>query len=220
MANRRGKDRSSARFPLFLGSKITEDNDCSHGIRRWVLLGRKAMTNLDSVLKSEDITLLTKGQYNERCYFPHSHVQMWELDHKEGWTLKNWCFQIVVLEKTLECPLDHKGIKQVSPEVNQPWIFIGRTDAEAEAPILWLPDAKSRLTVKDPDAGKEGRQEKKGTTEDEMVGWRHQINRHEFEQTLRWWRTGKPGVLQSMGSQRIRHDWVSEQQQQQKGNYY
>ena len=109
---------------------------------------------------------------------------MWELDHKEGWVLKNWCFWTVVLEKTLESPLDCKEIKPVNPKGNQPWTFIGRTDAEAEALILWLPDAKSQLTGKDPDAGKDWRQEEKETTEDEMVGWHHWLNGHEFEQTL------------------------------------
>ena len=106
----------------------------------------------------------------------------WELDHKEGWVLKNWCFQIVLLEKTLESPLDSK-IKPVNPKGNQPWIFTGRTDAEAEAPVLWPPDAKSQLNGKDPDAGKDWRQEDKGMTEDEVVGWHHWLNGHESEQT-------------------------------------
>ena len=107
----------------------------------------------------------------------------WELDHKEGWAPKNWCFQTVVLMKTLESHLDSKEIKPVNPKGNQPWISIGRTDAEAKAPILWLPDAKSELTGKDPDAGKDWRQEK-GMTETEMVGWHHQMDGHEFEQAL------------------------------------
>ena len=108
---------------------------------------------------------------------------MWELDHKEGWAPKNWCFQTVVLEKTLESPLDCK-IKPVNPEGSQSWIFIGRTDAEAETPILWPPDAKNWLIGKEPDAGKDWRQEEKEVTEDEMVGWHHWLNGHEFEQTL------------------------------------
>ena len=156
------------------GSKITADGNCSHAIKRHLLLGRKAMTNLDSTLKSRDITLLTKV-----CIvygFSSSHVWMWELDYKESWAPKNWYFWTVVLEKTLENPLDCKEIKQVSPKGNQPWIFIGRTDAEAEVPILWLPDAKNWLIGKDPDAGKDWRQEEKGTTEDEMVGWHHWLN--------------------------------------------
>ena len=109
---------------------------------------------------------------------------MWELDHKEGWAPKNWCFWTVVLEKTLESPLDCKESKPVNTKGNQSWTFIGRTDAEAEAPILWSPDVKSQLIGKDPDAEKDWRQEEKGTTEDEMVGWHHQFNEHEFEQTL------------------------------------
>ena len=109
---------------------------------------------------------------------------MWELDHKEGWAWKNWHFWTVVLEKTLESPLDCKEIKPVHPKGNQSTIFIGRTDAETEAPILWPPDVKSQLIGKDPDAGKDWGQEEKGTTEDEMVAWHHQLNGHEFEQVL------------------------------------
>ena len=107
-----------------------------------MLLGRKVMTNLDSILKSRDITLLTKV-YSQSYGFSNSHVWVWELDHKWGWTLKNWCFQTVVLKKTLESPLDCKEIKPVNPKGNQPWLFIGRTDAGAETPILWLHDVKS-----------------------------------------------------------------------------
>ena len=109
---------------------------------------------------------------------------MWELDYEESWAPKNWCFWTVVLEKTLESPLDYKEIQPVHPKGDQSWVLIGRTDVEAETPILWLPDAKSWLLWKDPDAGKDGEQEEKGTTEDEIVGWHHRLNRHEFEQTL------------------------------------
>ena len=109
------------------------------------------------------------------------HVWMWELGHKEGWAPKNWCFRIVVLENILESFLDLKQIKPVNPKGNQPWIFIGRTDAEAEAPILWPPDAKSWLIGKDPDVGKDWRQEEMGMTEDEMVEWHHQLKGQEFE---------------------------------------
>ena len=124
-----------------------------------------------------------KDLYSQIYGFSSSHVWMSELDQKEGWVLKNWCFQIVVLEKTLESLLDSKEIKPVNPKGNQPWIFIGRTDAEAEAPILWLPDVMNWLIGKDPDAGQNFRQEEKGAGEDEMVGWHHKINGHEFEQT-------------------------------------
>ena len=125
-----------------------------------------------------------KGPYSQSYGSSSSHVQMWEQEHKEGWAPKNWCFGTVVLEKTLESPLDCKEIKPVHPKENQSWIFIGRTDAEAETPILWSPDVKSQLTGKDPDARKDWRQEEKGTTEEEMVGWHHWLNGHEFEQTL------------------------------------
>ena len=140
------------------------------------------MTNLDSILKSRDITLLTKVYIIKAYGFYRSHVCMWELEHKESWVLKNRCFWTVVLEKTLESPLDCKEIKPGNPKGNQPWIFIGRTDAEAEAPILWLPIAKSQLIRKDPDAGKNWRQEEKRVTEDEIVGWHNQLNGHDFEQ--------------------------------------
>ena len=115
---------------------------------------------------------------------------MWELDHKESWVPKNWCFWTVVLEKTLESPLECKEIKPVNPKGNQSWIFIRRTDAEAEAPKLWPPDAKNWLIGKDP--GKDWRQEEKGMTEDEMVGWHHRLSKHEFEQA--------PGVGNGQGS--------------------
>ena len=161
---------------IFLGSKITADGDCSHEIKRCLLLGRKAMINIDSILKGRDFTLSSQS-----CSFSSSCVWMWELDHKESWALKNWCFWTVVLEKTLESPLDCKEIQPVHPQGNQSWIFISRTDAEAETPILWLPDVKNWLIWKDSDAGKDWRQEEKGTTEDEMVGWHHRLDEHEFE---------------------------------------
>ena len=116
--------------------------------------------------------------------FSSNHVWMWELDHKEAWVPKNWCFWTVMLEKILDIPLDSKEIKPVNPKESQSWIFIGRTDAETEVPILWPPDGKSWLIWKDPDAGKDWRQEEKGTTEDKMAGWHHQLNEHEFEQAL------------------------------------
>ena len=128
---------------------------------------------------------------------------MWELDYKESWALKNWCFSTVMLEKTLESPLDCKEIQPVHPEGNQSWIFIGRTDAEVETPILWPHDAKNWFIGKDPMLEKiEGGGEEKGTTEDAMVGWHHWLNGHEFwVNSVSWWWTGRPGVLQSMGLQ-------------------
>ena len=116
--------------------------------------------------------------------FSNSHVWIWELDCKESWVQKNWCFWTVVLEKTLESLLDCKGIQPVHPKGDQSWLFIGRTDVEAETSILWPPDVKNWLIWKDPDAGKDWKQEKKGTTEDEMVGWHHQLDGHEFEQPV------------------------------------
>ena len=141
--------------------------------------------------------------------FSSSHVWMWELDYKESWAPKDWCFWTVVLEKTLENPLDCNEIKAVNPKGNQPWIFIGIADAIA--PILWPPDEKSWCNEKDAVAGKDWRQEEKGMTEDEMVGWHHQWT-WVWLNSRRWWRTGKPGLLQSMGLQGVRHDWVTEQQ--------
>ena len=125
-----------------------------------------------------------KVPYNQRYGFSSSHVQMWKLGNKKGWVPNNWCLWTVVLEKTLESPLDCKETKPVYPKGYQSWVFIGRTDAEAEALILWPPDAKSRLIGKDSDAGKDWRQEEKGMTEDEMVGWHHWLSGHEFEQSL------------------------------------
>ena len=154
---------------IFLGFKITVESDCSHEIKRCLLLGRKSMTNLNNVLKSRDITLPTKVCIVQAMIFFSSHVWMWELDRKNGWVLKNWCFWTVMLEKTLESPLDSKELKPVDPKGNQLWIFIGRTDTEAETPILWPPDEKSQLIGKDSDAGKDWRQEEKGTTEDEWL---------------------------------------------------
>ena len=141
------------------------------------------MTNLDSILKSRDITLPTKGPSSQSYGFSRSYVWMWELDYKESWEAKNWCFWTVVLDKTLESPLDCREIQPAHPKGNQSLIFIGRTDVEAETPILWPPDLKNWLIWKDPDAGKDWRWEKKGMTEDEMVGWHHQLNGHEFEYT-------------------------------------
>ena len=121
-------------------------------------------------IKKQRYYFAKKGPSSQSYGFSSSHVWMWELDHKEGWEPKNWCFLIVVVEKTLESPIDSKEIKQVNPKENQPWIFIGRIDAEAEAPILWPPDMKSLLTGNDPDAGKEWGQKEKGMAEGEMVG--------------------------------------------------
>ena len=174
---------------IFLGSRITADDDCSHEIKRSLLLGRKVMSNLDSILKSRDI--VNKGPFSQGYGFSSGHEWMWELDYTESWALTNWSFWTVVLKKTLESPLDCKEIQPVHPKGDQSWVFIRRTDVEAETPVHWLPDAKSWLIWKDPDAGKDWGQVEKGTTEDEMAGWHHQLNGHEFGQT--------PGVGDGQG---------------------
>ena len=136
---------------------------------------------------------------------------MWELDYKESWVLKNWCFWTVVLEKTFESSLDCKEIQLVHPKGNQSWIFIGRTDAEAETPLYRPLNAKNWLIWKDPDSGKDWKREEKGTTEDEMVGSHHRLDgTWVWLNSRSWWWTGRPAVLQSMGSQRVRHDWATE----------
>ena len=176
MANRGGNNGSSGRL-YFLGLQ----NYCMWWLQPWnkghLILLRKAMTNLGSMLKSRKTTLPTKFCLVKAMVFP-SLVWMWELDYKESWAPKNWCFWTVVLEKTFESPLGHKEIQPVHPKGDQCWIFTGRTDAESEAPVLWPTDAKSQF-IRKAYAGKNWRQEK-GTTEDEMVGWHHQLNGHEF----------------------------------------
>ena len=154
-----------------------------------------------------------KGPSSQSYGFSSSHVWMWELDHKEDWTPNNWCFWIVVLDKTLESPLESREMQPVHPKGGQSWVFIGRTDAEAETPILWPPDVKNWLIGKDADAGKDWGQEEEEATEDEMVGWHHWFSRHEFEQT--------PGDSEGQGSlgccsswgHRVRRDLATEQQQ-------
>ena len=170
---------------IFLGSKITVDGDCSHEIKRCLFLGRKDKTNLDSILrqhiKKQRHYFSNKCLSSQSCGFSISQVWMWELGYNESWAPKNWCFWTMVLEKTLESPLDCKEIQPVHPKGNQSWIFIGRTDVEAEAPILWPPDVKNQLIRKDPDTGNDWRREEKGMTEDEMIGWHHRLDGHEFE---------------------------------------
>ena len=178
MANRWWNTGNSGRL-YFFGSEITADGDCSHEIKRCLLLGRKFMTNLDSILKSRHI--INKSPSSQGYGFSGSHVRIWELECKESWAPKNWCFWTVVLEKTLESPLDCKALQPVHPKTHQSWIFIGRTHAEAETPILWPPDVKNWLIWKDPDSGKDWWQEEKRVTEDEVVGWHHRLNGHEFE---------------------------------------
>ena len=202
MANRWGNNGNCDRLYLLGGSKITADGDCSHEIKRCLLLRRKFVTNLDR--------LCHKGRSSQGYGFSNSHLWIWKLDYKEIRVPKNWCFWTVVLEKTLESPLDCKEIQPVHPKGNQFWIFIGRSDAEAEAPILWPPNAKNRLIWKDPDAGKDWRQEEKG-----MRGWNGWMASPTqwtwvWASSGSWWWTRKPGVLQFMGSRRVGHDWATE----------
>ena len=206
MGNRWGNNGNSDRLFLGGGSQITADGDCSHEIK--TLTPWKESYDQLSILKIRDITLPTKACIVKAMVFYSSHVCMWELDCKESWVQKNWCFWTMVLEKTLESPLDCKEIQPVHPKGNQSGVFIGRTDAEAETPILWPPDVKSWLTGKDSDAGKDWGQKEKGTTEDEMFGWHHRLNGHGFG-----WTPGvgdAQGGLAFMGSQRVRHDWATE----------
>ena len=145
-------------------------------IKRRLLLGGKVMTNH---IKKQRHYFVNRSPSSQGYGFSSGHVWMWELDYKEGW-VQNWCFWTVVLEKTLESPLDCKEIQSVHPKGDQSWVFVGRTDAEAETLILWPPDAKRWLIWKDPDAGKDWGQEEKGTTEDEIVGWHHQLDGNGF----------------------------------------
>ena len=158
----------------FGGSKITADGGCSHEIKRHLLHGRKAMIHLRDYFAN-------KGSSSQSSGFSCSHVWLWDLDYKENWALKNWCFWTVVSEATLESSLDSKGIKPVSPKGNQIWIFIGRTDAEAETPTLWPSNMKCWLIGEDLDAGEDWMQEENGMTEDQTVGWHHWLYGNEFE---------------------------------------
>ena len=182
MANRWGKNGNSDRLS-FLGLQ----NHCRWWLQPWNLKTlapwKKIYDQPRQHIKKQRHHFANKDPSSQSYGFSSSHVGMWELDYKESWAPKNWCFWTVVLEKTLESPLDSKEIKSVNPKGNQSWIFIGRTDAEVETSILWPPDAKSLLIRKDPDAGKDWGQEEKGATVDEMVGWYHQHSGHGYEKT-------------------------------------
>ena len=165
---------------LFLGSKITADGDCSHEIKR-CLLGEKSYDQPKQYIRKQRHYFADKVSSSESFVFSSSHIWMWDLDCKESWVLKNWCFWTTVLEKTIKSLFDCKEIQPVHPKGNQSWIFIGRPEAEAETPMLWLPDVKNWLIGKDPVAGKDWRQEEKGSTEDYMVELHHRLNGHKFE---------------------------------------
>ena len=162
-------------------------------------------------MKKQRHHFANKGPSSQGYGFSCGHVWMWELDCEESWALKNWCFWTVVLEKTLEGPLDCRETKLVHPKGNQSWIFIGRTDVEAETPILWPPSEKNWLIWKDPDAGKDWRQEEKGTNKG-WDGWMASPTQwtRVWVDSGSWWWTGRPGVLRFMGSQRVGHDWATE----------
>ena len=202
-----GKQWKQCQTFVFLASKITADVDCSHEIKRHLLLGRKVM-NLDSIFKSRHY-FANKGPSSQGYGFSSGYVWMWELDCEESWALKNWCFWTVVLEKTLESPLDWKEIQPVPSKGDQSWVFFGRTDAEAETPVLW-PPVENWLIWKDPDAWKDWRWDEKGTTG--LDGWMASPTRWTWVwvNSGSWWWTGRPGMLRFMGSQRVGHDWVTE----------
>ena len=199
-----GKQWKQCQTLFWGGSKITADGDCSQEIKRRLLPGRKVMTNLNSIFKSRDITLPTRSVcWQVKAVFSSGHVWMWELDYKESWALKDWCFWTVVLEKTLESPLDCKDIQPVHPKGIQSWMFIGRTDAEAETPKLWPPGAKSWLIGKH--WGGEG--DDRG-----WDGWMASPTQWTWVwvDSSSWWWTGRPGMLRFMGSQRVGHNWATE----------
>ena len=210
MANRWGNSCNSVRL-YFLGcSKITADGDCSQKVFKKFAPRKKSYDQPRQHVKKQRHYFANKVVSNRSYSFSSSHVWMWELDYKDSWVLKNQCFWTVVLEKTLEHSLDCKEIQPVLPKGNQSWTFIGRTDAEAEAPILWPSDSKNWPFVKDPIVGKDWRQEEKGTTEDEMVGWYHWLDGHEWSNFWELPMDRRPGVLLSTGSQRVGCDSVTE----------
>ena len=204
-----GEKLETVRDFIFGGSKITADGDCSHEIKRCLCLRRKSMTNL--CIKKQKHHFAGKGPYSQSYGFSSNHVLLWKLDHKEGWAPKDPCFWVVVLEKTHECPLHSKDI---SPKENQPWIFTGRTDAEAEASIIWPPDVKSQLFGKDPDAWKiEGKRRKR----QQRVKWLESITDSmdvNLSQRREIMKDREARLVAVHRVTKIGHDWAPEQQQQ------
>ena len=190
-------------------------NHCRWWLQPWnskmLAPSKKSFDQPRQHIKKQKHYFANKRPSNQSYDFSSSYVWMWELDHKECWVLKNWWFWARVLKKALESPLDCKEIKSVNPKGNQPWIFIGRTDAKAEAPILWPPDAKNWLIGKDPDAGKKLKAGREGDDRG-WDGWMASLTPWTWvwASSVSWWRTGNPGMLQSIGLQRVGHDWVTE----------
>ena len=194
---------------------VTIHSDCSHEIKKTLAPWKENYEKAIQHIKKQTYHFANKGPYSQSYGFSSSHVWMWELDYKESWMPKNWCLWTVVLEKTFESLLDCKGIKPVNAKGNQSWIFIGRTDAEAETPILWPTDMKNWLTGKKP-----WYLERLRAGEGGGWGWDGWVISPTqwtwfWANSGRWWRTGKPGMLQSMKTQRFGHDWATEQQHQQ-----
>ena len=190
---------------IFWGSKITADGDCSYEIKRPLLLGRKVMTNLDSIIKSRHYSA-NKSTFSQSYDFSDSHVWMWEMDYKENWAQKNWCFWTVVLDKILESPLDCEQIQPVHPKGDQSWMFTGGTDVEVEGHLTG-----SWLIWKDPDAGKRLKME--GKVDDRgWDGWMASPTPWPWVWvgSGSWWWIGRPGMLWFMGSQGVRHNWATE----------
>ena len=204
-----GETRETVRDFIFLGSKITADGDCSHEIKM-LTAWKEIYDQPREHIKKQRHYFANKGLSSQGYGFSSSHVWMWEFDYKENWVLKNWCFWTVVLEKTLDSPLDCKEIQPVHPKRDQSWVFIGRTDVEAETPILLSPDAKSWLIWKAPMLGKvEGRRrrgrQRMRWLDDMWTQWTCV-----WVDFRSWWWTGRPGVLRVMGSKIVGHDWVTE----------
>ena len=210
MANKWGKNGNSDRLYF-----LRLQNHCRWWVQLWnykmLAPWKKTCDQPRQHIKKQRHYFANKGLSTQGYGFSSSHVWLWELDYKGSWVLKNWCFWTVVLEKTLESPLDCKEIQPVHSKGDQSWIFIGRTDAEAEIPILWPPDVKNWLIGTDPDAEKDWRQKEKGMTED-WDGWMASPTQWTWVwvDSRSWWWTGRPGVLLFMGSQRVGPDWETE----------
>ena len=172
---------------------------------------KKSYDQSRQCIKNQTHYFANKSPFSQSYGFSCGHVWMWELDCEESWVLKNWCFWTVVLGKTLESPLYCKESQPVHPKGDQSWLFTGRTDAEAETLILWLPDMKDWLMRKDPDAGKDWRCEEKGTTEDEIVRWHHWLNGWVWVNSRNWWWTGRPGVLHTAHGVAQSRTWLSDE---------